>query len=83
MNLKRLELNFLVIVFAGVIAPAIAEGLSVMAPTLGSLLPAVGIGGFAAAATAVGSVSGSIAIAASFGGIDSVFFFHLCLNIVV
>ncbi|XP_021758368.1 transmembrane and coiled-coil domain-containing protein 4-like [Chenopodium quinoa] len=54
-------------VSGGVVAPAIAQGLSTVAPTLGSLLPAIGTSGFAAAATAVGSVGGSIAIAASFG----------------
>lgn len=54
-------------VSGGVVAPAVAQGLSAIAPTLGSLLPAIGAGGFAAAATAIGSVGGSVAIAASFG----------------
>lgn len=53
----------------GLAAPAIAQGLGALAPTLGSIVPAVG-GGFAAAASATGSVAGSVTVAASFGGID-------------
>lgn len=44
--------------------------MGALAPTLGSVLPAVGAGGFAAAATATGSAAGSAAVAASFGGIN-------------
>ncbi|XVE94615.1 hypothetical protein REPUB_Repub02eG0024000 [Reevesia pubescens] len=48
-------------------APAIAQGLGALAPILGGIVPAVGAGGFAAAASATGSVAGSVAVAASFG----------------
>lgn len=41
---------------------------------MGSLVPAIGAGGFAGAATAVGSTTGSAAIAASFGGAQLFFF---------
>ncbi|XVE69792.1 hypothetical protein DITRI_Ditri10aG0019700 [Diplodiscus trichospermus] len=51
----------------GLAAPAIAQGLGALAPTLGSIVPAVGAGGFAAAASATGSVAGSVTVAASFG----------------
>ncbi|GAV72452.1 DUF726 domain-containing protein [Cephalotus follicularis] len=51
----------------GLAAPAIAQGLGALAPTLGSLVPAIGASGFAAAASATGSVAGSVAVAASFG----------------
>jgi len=54
----------------GLAAPAIAQGLGALAPTLGSIIPAIGAGGFAAAATATGSVAGSVAVAASFGGME-------------
>ena len=54
----------------GLAAPAIAQGLGALAPTLGSIVPAVGAGGFAAAASATGSVAGSVTVATSFGGID-------------
>lgn len=40
-----------------------------MAPTLGTLIPVIGASGFAAAAGAAGTVVGSVAVAASFGGI--------------
>ncbi|RWV85329.1 hypothetical protein BHE74_00045779 [Ensete ventricosum] len=50
-------------------APAIAAGFSALAPTLGTLVPIVGASGFAAIATAAGSVAGSVAVAASFGGL--------------
>ncbi|KAL5128154.1 Protein FLX-like 3 [Glycine soja] len=53
----------------GLAAPAIAHGLGVLAPTLGGIVPTIG-GGFAAAATATGSVVGSVAVAASFGGVE-------------
>lgn len=39
-----------------------------MVPTLGTIIPVIGAGGFAAAASVAGSVAGSVAIAASFGG---------------
>jgi hypothetical protein len=42
--------------------------LSALAPTLGTIIPAIGSTGFAAAAAAAGSVVGSVAVAASFGG---------------
>ncbi|TKY75216.1 membrane protein F35D11.3 [Spatholobus suberectus] len=51
----------------GLATPAIAHGLGALAPTLGSIVPAIGAGGFAAAATATGSAAGSVAVAASFG----------------
>lgn len=35
---------------------------------MGTLVPVIGAGGFAAVATAAGSVAGSVAVAASFGG---------------
>lgn len=50
----------------GLAAPAIAAGLSALAPTIGTLIPIMG-GGFAAAASAAGTVTGSVAVAASFG----------------
>ena len=53
----------------GLAAPAIAAGLGALAPTLGTLIPVIGAGGFAAAASAAGTVAGSVAVAASFGGI--------------
>jgi len=53
----------------GLAAPAIAHGLGALAPALGSLVPAIGASGFAAAATATGSAAGSVAVAASFGGV--------------
>lgn len=52
----------------GLAAPAIAAGFSALAPTLGTLVPIVGASGFAAIASAAGSVAGSVAVAASFGG---------------
>jgi hypothetical protein len=54
----------------GLAAPAIAAGLGALAPTLGTLIPVIGAGGFAAAASAAGTVAGSVAVAASFGGIN-------------
>lgn len=57
------------IITGGLAAPAIAHGLGVLAPTLGGIVPTIG-GGFAAAATATGSVVGSVAVAASFGGVE-------------
>ncbi|PKA46499.1 hypothetical protein AXF42_Ash012632 [Apostasia shenzhenica] len=48
-------------------APAIAAGFGALAPTLGTLVPVIGASGFAAVATAAGSVAGSVAVAASFG----------------
>lgn len=52
----------------GLAAPAIAAGFSALAPTLGTLVPVIGASGFAAIASAAGSVAGSVAVAASFGG---------------
>lgn len=49
-------------------APAIAAGFGALAPTLGTLVPVIGASGFAAIASAAGSVAGSVAVAASFGG---------------
>lgn len=57
----------LMAITGGLAAPAIAAGFSALAPTLGTLIPVIGAGGFAAAATAAGSVAGSVAVAASFG----------------
>lgn len=52
----------------GLAAPAIAAGLGALAPTLGTLIPVIGASGFAAAFGAAGTVAGSVAVAASFGG---------------
>lgn len=49
-------------------APAIAAGFGALAPTLGTIVPVIGASGFAAAAEAAGTVAGSVAVAASFGG---------------
>ncbi|KAM0967710.1 hypothetical protein ACFX2A_016459 [Malus domestica] len=57
----------LMAITGGLVAPAIAQALGALAPTLGGIIPAIGAGGFAAAATATGSVTGSVAVAASFG----------------
>lgn len=57
----------LLAITGGLAAPAIAAGLTALAPTLGTIVPVIGAGGFAAAATAAGSVAGSVAVAASFG----------------
>ncbi|KAM4117500.1 hypothetical protein ACB094_02G129500 [Castanea mollissima] len=57
----------LMAITGGLAAPAIAAGLSALAPTLGTLIPVIGAGGFAAAASAAGTVAGSVAVAASFG----------------
>ncbi|XP_031406733.1 transmembrane and coiled-coil domain-containing protein 4-like isoform X2 [Punica granatum] len=57
----------LMAITGGLAAPAIGQGLGALAPTMGSLIPAVGAGGFTAAATATGSAAGSVAVAASFG----------------
>ncbi|KAG4386558.1 hypothetical protein AAZX31_11G072300 [Glycine max] len=51
----------------GLAAPAIAAGLGALAPTLGTLIPVIGANEFAAAASAAGTVAGSVAVAASFG----------------
>ncbi|CAM0870961.1 unnamed protein product [Alopecurus aequalis] len=51
----------------GLAAPAIAAGFGALAPTLGTIIPVIGASGFAAMATAAGSVAGSVAVAASFG----------------
>lgn len=52
----------------GLAAPAIAAGFGALALTLGTLVPVIGASGFAAAASAAGTVTGSVAVAASFGG---------------
>ncbi|KAJ6792936.1 putative transmembrane and coiled-coil domain-containing protein 4 [Iris pallida] len=57
----------LLAITGGLAAPAIAAGFSALAPTLGTLVPVIGAGGFAAIASAAGSVAGSVAVAASFG----------------
>ncbi|KAL5189545.1 hypothetical protein HKD37_04G009221 [Glycine soja] len=59
----------IMVITGGLTAPAIAHGLGTLAPTLGGIVPAFG-GGFAAAATATGSAGGSVAVAASFGGVE-------------
>lgn len=66
MNLYSLSLFFFCAI--GLAAPAIAAGLGALAPTLGTLIPVIGASGFAAAASAAGTVAGSVAVAASFGG---------------
>ncbi|OMO84587.1 hypothetical protein COLO4_21964 [Corchorus olitorius] len=58
----------LMAITGGLAAPAIAAGFSALAPTLGTLIPVIGASGFAAAASAAGTVAGSVAVAASFGG---------------
>ena len=58
----------------GLAAPAIAAGFGALAPTLGTIIPVIGAGGFAAVATAAGSVAGSVAVAASFGGEENQIF---------
>ncbi|GAB4847501.1 hypothetical protein Ancab_026559 [Ancistrocladus abbreviatus] len=57
----------LLAITGGLAAPAIAAGFGALAPTLGTIIPVIGAGGFAAAASAAGTVAGSVAIAASFG----------------
>ncbi|KAK4778460.1 hypothetical protein SAY86_005988 [Trapa natans] len=59
----------LMAITGGLAAPAIRQGLGALAPTLGSIIPAVGAGGFTAAATATGSAAGSMAVAASSGAL--------------
>ncbi|XP_039071293.1 uncharacterized membrane protein C6F6.13c-like [Hibiscus syriacus] len=57
----------LIALTGGLVAPAIGHELGALAPTIGSLVPAVGVGGIAVAATATGSIAASVAVAASFG----------------
>ncbi|XP_047971731.1 transmembrane and coiled-coil domain-containing protein 4-like [Salvia hispanica] len=57
----------LMAITGGLAAPAIAAGFGALAPALGTIIPVIGAGGFAAVATAAGSVAGSVAVAASFG----------------
>ncbi|KAK8964890.1 hypothetical protein KSP40_PGU016320 [Platanthera guangdongensis] len=57
----------LLAVTGGLAAPAIAAGFGALAPTLGTLVPVIGTSGFATIASAAGSISGSVAVAASFG----------------
>ena len=52
----------------GLATPAIASGFGALAPTLDTIMPVIGAGGFAAVASAIGSVAGSVVVAASFGG---------------
>lgn len=61
-------MNLYFLCATGLAAPAIAAGLTALAPTLGTLIPVIGASGFAAAASAAGTVAGSVAVAASFGG---------------
>lgn len=64
----RYLISFIWLYSTGLAAPAIAAGFGALAPTLGTLVPVIGAGGFAAAASAAGTVAGSVAVAASFGG---------------
>ncbi|KAL8478842.1 hypothetical protein ACS0TY_030646 [Phlomoides rotata] len=57
----------LMAITGGLAAPAIAAGFGALAPTLGTIVPVIGASGFAAVASAAGSVAGSVAVAASFG----------------
>ncbi|KAL0448439.1 UNVERIFIED_CONTAM: Transmembrane and coiled-coil domain-containing protein 4 [Sesamum latifolium] len=57
----------LMAITGGLAAPAIAAGFGALAPTLGTIIPVIGASGFAAVATAAGSVAGSVAVAASLG----------------
>ncbi|KAJ4876895.1 hypothetical protein Rs2_41913 [Raphanus sativus] len=57
----------LMAITGGLAAPAIAAGFGALAPTLGTLVPVIGASGFAAAASAAGTATGSVAVAASFG----------------
>ncbi|XP_044508698.1 transmembrane and coiled-coil domain-containing protein 4-like [Mangifera indica] len=57
----------LMAITGGLAAPAIAAGFGALAPTLGTLIPVIGASGFAAVASAAGTVAGSVAVAASFG----------------
>ncbi|XVF62149.1 hypothetical protein PTKIN_Ptkin08bG0193800 [Pterospermum kingtungense] len=57
----------LMAITGGLAAPAIAAGFSALAPNFGTLIPVIGASGFAAAASAAGTVSGSVSVAASFG----------------
>ncbi|KAM0887751.1 hypothetical protein ACQ4PT_028815 [Festuca glaucescens] len=59
----------LMAISGGLAAPAIAAGFSALAPTLHALVPVIGASGFAAMATAAGHTAGSVAVAASFGGV--------------
>ena len=70
--MNKFLLNRIVFYFnlsTGLAAPAIAAGFGALAPTLGTLIPVIGASGFAAAAGAAGTVAGSVAVAASFGGL--------------
>uniref|UniRef100_A0A7N2KSW9 Uncharacterized protein n=1 Tax=Quercus lobata TaxID=97700 RepID=A0A7N2KSW9_QUELO len=58
----------LMAITGGLAALAVAQGLGALAPTLGSVVPAIRASGFATAASATRSVAGSTTIAASFGG---------------
>jgi hypothetical protein len=67
----------------GLAAPAIAAGFGALAPTLGTLMPVIGASGFAAMATAAGSVAGSVAVAASFGGRPKCHVHTLCGDVIL
>lgn len=73
----------LMAITGGLAAPAIAQGLGALAPVLGGIVPAIGATGFAAAATATGSVTGSLAVAASFGGAKVILFLIFCVNYIL
>lgn len=51
--------------FTGLAAPAIAAGMA----AIGTAVPVLGASGLTAAAAVAGSAMGSVAVAASFGGI--------------
>lgn len=57
--------------------------MGALAPVLGGIVPAIGATGFAAAATATGSVTGSLAVAASFGGAKVILFLIFCVNYIL
>jgi hypothetical protein len=69
-KISLLQHKFIIACGIGLAAPAIAQGMGALAPTFGSIVPAIGASGFAAAASATGSVAGSAAVAASFGGME-------------
>lgn len=57
--------------------------MGALAPVLGGIVPAIGATGFAAAATATGSVTGSLAVAASFGGAKVILFLIFYVNYIL
>ncbi|PWA53321.1 hypothetical protein CTI12_AA446500 [Artemisia annua] len=50
----------------GLVAHAMAAKFSALAPTLGTITPVIGAGGFATVPTAAGSVAGYVVVAALF-----------------